>query len=375
MQISDYLATLRTMFSTVLIVIASAVGLVWLNQPSLDQYWALHFHRDSPWHDVSSPLWRQGVTVMKAAQAAQSAFLDAFSDKPPAQPVTVTPVCMAPAQAHPASAPLLPHAVSEPASELQLSRWLSNSRAVAINQLVRLSAATKEERADVTDQRQRNVVLTPGKKVLLIGDSMMEGVAPRLAEMLRDRLAIRTINLSKRSTGLAYPGFFNWPLTTQNALAADPDIGMLVVFLGPNDPWDMPVVKGKPYAKFKSPVWEEEYRRRIRQILALGKQFSVPVVWLLPPNMARSRLNQSMHWLDTLYHSEVSQAGGTVIDVNTLFDYQGDSYQPTINIDGKPVRIRANDGIHFTPAGEKLIAAAVVAQIHPDGATGEDAHE
>lgn len=35
----------------------------------------------------------------------------------------------------------------------------------------------------------------------------MQGVAPHLANSLRKRYQIKTVNLSKQSTGLAYPGF------------------------------------------------------------------------------------------------------------------------------------------------------------------------
>ena len=68
----------------------------------------------------------------------------------------------------------------------------------------------------------------------------MQGVAPHVQKWLSETYGIKTINLSKQSTGLTYPGFFNWPQTIGNTLATNPQIKILVMFLGPNDPWDIP---------------------------------------------------------------------------------------------------------------------------------------
>src|SRR5690606_4259438 len=62
------------------------------------------------------------------------------------------------------------------------------------------------------------VTLQAGDEVFFAGDSLMQGVAPHLANTLLKRFNIKSINLSRQSTGLAYPGFFNWPQTIQSTL-------------------------------------------------------------------------------------------------------------------------------------------------------------
>ncbi|WP_442879962.1 DUF459 domain-containing protein [Citrobacter sp. ESBL3] len=39
-------------------------------------------------------------------------------------------------------------------------------------------------------------------------------------------------------------------------------------------------------------------------------------------------------------------------------------FSPTADLNGKRVHVRAGDGIHYTPAGESMIAKAIIAQIH-----------
>lgn len=79
----------------------------------------------------------------------------------------------------------------------------------------------------------------------------MQGVAPFVQKHLKQEYGVQSVNLSKQSTGLSYPNFFDWPKTIEQTLQKEPDIHVLVVFLGPNDPWDFPM--GKKYLKFASP--------------------------------------------------------------------------------------------------------------------------
>lgn len=359
MPVSDYYHIILNTLKTAFIVLFTVAGLVWLNQQSLNQYWSLHFHRESPWSAFSSPLWIQGAKVMHAAEAAKEAFTaqllapESVPDEPAAtksgvpEPVTKVPVKMA----------LLP---GTPENERQLSRWLTTKR-----QIARVSQKSKPDYlvSDPLYNAEGQAILTTGRKVLLIGDSMMEGVAPKVLKLLRERYKIEGVDLSKRNTGLAYPDFFNWPKATAQALNNHADIGLLAVFLGPNDPWNMPSGKGQPYLKFGSEEWKSEYRRRIRQLLESGRQNNIPVIWILPPNMKREKLNRSMAELNILYQAEVRSMGGIVLDINALFGYQDNIYSSYASIAGKRVNVRANDGIHYTTKGQKLIAEAIIDKI------------
>lgn len=346
--------------------------MVWLNQQSLNQYWAVHFHRESPWQSFTSPLWKQGASIMSAAESAKSTFINYHADDS-ADSITPLPVAEKPVAAvkHDAVADDVT-AAQMPKNAQQLSKWL-----LSHSEPLMLPSGEEEPQfvhASLYDA-QGKAVLAAGTKVLMIGDSMMEGIAPRVLNKLQKDYGIAGLNLSKRNTGLAYPGYFNWPETTQKALKNNPDIGLLVVFLGPNDPWNMPVEPGKPYLKFKSEAWESEYRKRIRSILALAQQHAVPVIWLLVPNMRADKLNQSMAWLDTMYRSEVKAAGGITISVNDLFSYRDGIYSPTALIDGRTVSVRAPDGTHYTPAGQSLIAQAIIGNISFESAQSDHVDE
>ncbi|HCR6473330.1 TPA: DUF459 domain-containing protein, partial [Shigella flexneri] len=76
-----------------------------------------------------------------------------------------------------------------------------------------------------------NIVLGQGDKVFFAGDSMMQGVAPFVERSLKKQYGIQSVNLSKQSTGLSYPKFFDWPNTIEQTLKQQTDIRLLVVFL------------------------------------------------------------------------------------------------------------------------------------------------
>ncbi|CNH73447.1 SGNH/GDSL hydrolase family protein [Yersinia pekkanenii] len=362
MQTFDYCDAIKNTLKSSLIALTCAGGLIWLNQQSLNQYWELHFHRESPWSKNSSLLWGQGAKIMVAAESAKLVFISQlFTSSPGAGDGGRPAVSVEESFVVPKSLTIAVSELNSPANDRQLSRWLTVHRPISVTEQVKFEPRSRPSHLY---NEQGKALLPAGKKVLLIGDSMMEGVAPRVVKALKDNHATTGVNLSKRSTGLAYPGFFNWPATTEKALEQDPDIGLLVVFLGPNDPWAMPVEKGKPFVKFRSEVWEAEYRKRIRQILTLAEQRSIQVIWLSPPNMRKTKLNADMAWLGTLYTSEVQDMGGIAINVNSLFGHQNDTYIQTMTVNGKVTVVRANDGIHYTPAGEKYIANAIIENIH-----------
>ncbi|HEZ3787525.1 TPA: DUF459 domain-containing protein, partial [Neisseria meningitidis] len=163
-----------------------------------------------------------------------------------------------------------------------------------------------------------------------------------------------------QSTGLSYPSFFDWPKTIEETLQKHPEISVLAVFLGPNDPWDFPV--GKRYLKFASDEWAQEYLKRVDRILEAAHTHRVQVVWLGIPYMKKAKLDGQMRYLDKLLSEHLK---GKIILIPTAHTLSGgeDRYTDSVNVNGKPVRYRSKDGIHFTAEGQKLLAAKIMEKI------------
>lgn len=341
MQTFDNISLFARIYKFIYIILLSALLVVWLNQRSLTLYWQQEFHQDSPWSTVRQPLWLKGGKILAAFYAGQEAFTGTLDETPsaalmlplpgPRAAPTPTPAVIA----LPSAAPALP----------------------------------------VSRNDKDHIWLTAHGKVFFAGDSMMQGIAPHIMLALNKRYGIQSINKSKQSTGLTLPGFFDWPRTVSETLQSEPDIELLVVFLGPNDPWSMKPDGGGQYLKFKSPEWEQLYRSRINSILHSAQQKQIPVVWIGPPTMRKKALSDGVAWLDTLYASAVADAGQYYLSANDILGYQGDTYSDYLQKDGRKFKLRSGDGIHFTPYGQKLIANRVLSMIHVEGAEQETSVE
>ena len=101
---------------------------------------------------------------------------------------------------------------------------------------------------------------------------MMQGVAPHIQQYLQKNYNIKSVNLAKQSTGLAYPSLFNWPKPSKRHCPSMPISKFWLYFLGPNDPWDMPDLVNGGQLKFQTPEWEMGYRQRMMDILDSAKK-------------------------------------------------------------------------------------------------------
>ncbi|MGC6031707.1 hypothetical protein VU661_25030, partial [Enterobacter kobei] len=261
MQASDHQKILSRSLQIIIIVSVTFISLCWLYQENLSQYWTLHFHQDAPWDRVSSGYWREGAKIMNAATLSENTFISALHNENTHQgqykmeqdtSVSGNVLSVLPAEHRSSDMLSLEPLSQEPSGLLQLSRRVTGTHD-SNNQsylLVGIPSSTSPDREGTegaegplyengTDGVHK-AILGSSEKVLLIGDSMMEGVAPGVLKIIREKHHVTGINLSRRSTGLAYPGFYNWPAKTAETLRQTPSIGLLVVFLGPNDPWDMP---------------------------------------------------------------------------------------------------------------------------------------
>ena len=207
------------------------------------------------------------------------------------------------------------------------------------------------------------IVLTQNDKVFFAGDSLMQGVAPYVKKMLFKQYKIESIDLSKRSTGLSYPKAFDWPKTINDKLSEDPSIKLLVVFLGANDPWDFPVKGYATNARFKSKLWEKQYRLRIASILDHVQKHRVQVLWLAPPCMRKQKLNDGMVYLNKLYQSELEKTQQHFLTTNELLGCSYEKFNSFIETDKEKIKVRVDDGVHFTPSGQRILAKAIMEKI------------
>lgn len=369
MLTSEFKNTLIKAGQVLFIVLIAGLLLIWLNQSSLERFWQQKYHQDTPWSNIAgNATWDYGAHLNEGIQAAGSSFAYHASGQKAKEEKA------AEALANQHSKLNFPHdyrvglnflnGYVYPAETLSVTfpELLKRPQARTNNTKVHFGTFTAKQNIPIVPKHIANIA--KGDQVLFAGDSMMQGIAPHVKNMLLKKYNIDSINLSKQSTGLAYPRFFNWPQTIAKALNDNPNIKVLVVFLGPNDPWDMPPQAGYKYVKFKSEGWEQVYRERISDILSTARQHNVDVIWVGPPNMRKNTLSDGMKFLRSLYQSEVENHGEIYFSANDVLKYKNDTYSDYIGDESSTIKLRSGDGIHFSTKGQQAIAEKVFSLIH-----------
>ncbi len=198
------------------------------------------------------------------------------------------------------------------------------------------------------------ITLQAGSKVLFCGDSLMQGLAIHLNQALKKR-KIAYKDLSRQSTGLAYPSFFDWPKTIREEIAAG-NATLVVIFLGANDAWDM-VQRGR-FVRFNSEEWRTIYRERVASIARMSQEAGTRLIWIGLPPMEDKRLSNKAPILNALYEEVTRDYSNTLfLPASATLTEDGVSY--TLykrSPEGVNQRLRADDGIHLAPTGSRLLA-------------------
>jgi hypothetical protein len=206
------------------------------------------------------------------------------------------------------------------------------------------------------------VLLDAQVRILFAGDSMMQGIAPVAISTLRKIQPEGYFeDLSKQSTGLTVNRYLDWPATIKEQITKK-HFDSVVIFLGPNDPWD--IVDGKERFKFPSPEWEDKYRSRVREVLDFASSNNVKIIWIGLPSMREDRLHKGAVIQNKIFKEEMNAYSFKFISTEDLLGSLDLPFKNYIyDSNGKEVVVRASDGTHFSPQGLRIISSKLVSVI------------
>lgn len=213
------------------------------------------------------------------------------------------------------------------------------------------------------DVRQQKMPPSLAPRVVFVGDSMMQGVAPWVIRSLdRARPDWQTEDLSRQSTGLTARRYFDWPARIAKELV-DNKTTALVVFLGPNDPQDIVDAHGQRHV-FPQAAWQETYAARVDEVLQTAKLHGAYVLWVGLPAMREPRLQRGAQVLNRIFHDRAMAHGTDYLSLEPLLGVASRPYQHTVlDEQSRVLTVRASDGTHFTPAGQQRIEQAILLRL------------
>ncbi len=192
--------------------------------------------------------------------------------------------------------------------------------------------------------------------LLATGDSTIEGVDSYLGERLGSAVVTRLG--SRPGTGLSLDGELPWPTAAARQVQRlRPRV--TVISLGANDSYPMTTAGGATVACC-GPAWEAEYAARARTLMTTYTRGDGRMVWMLLPvpkgegqAVAFAAVNRAVQ------AAAAGRPGIRLVDLGPELS-PGGVFTPTLVRDGKPVTVRAQDGVHLSDAGASIAADAVL---------------
>lgn len=191
------------------------------------------------------------------------------------------------------------------------------------------------------------------RRILVIGDFMASALAFGLLQTYANDRDVVVINRANGSSGLVRDDYYNWPKQLLDVIAKEkPDI--ILVMLGANDNQDFRNVTTDAIG---SDAWTIEYQARVDRLAKELKESGKPWLWVGAPAFTKPNLTQTLVAFNALYKHASEANGGQFIDIWEGFVDSDGNFTPSgYDANGNVTRLRTNDGISFTNAGERKLA-------------------
>ncbi|MEQ9143377.1 MAG: SGNH family hydrolase [Parvibaculaceae bacterium] len=205
--------------------------------------------------------------------------------------------------------------------------------------------------------------------VVVLGDSLGDGLWAGLYRELKADGRFNLIKRSKVSTGFVRKDYFDWNAEVENVLAEE-QVDIAVVLMGTNDRQVLVDDDGRRYS-LRSPGWEAAYKARVDRFTKSLTDRGVLVYWVGLPVMRSPRFGRDMQYFNTIYAERAAANGIPFIPTwNDIADESGAYSAYGSDTNGRHRLLRADDGIHFTLSGYRVLASLVADDLVNDRNAG-----
>jgi uncharacterized protein len=201
-------------------------------------------------------------------------------------------------------------------------------------------------------------------RVLVIGDSLGEGLWSGLYRTFQEDKNLEIVNSSKASTGFVRVDSYDWNKALDDILK-DNNYQMAVVMFGAND--NQAIRQGKDYLKPGTDAWREAYAKRVETFIKKLRANKLAVYWAGLPIMRSPDQSEDAQFLNDVFREKAFINGAKFVETWSGFtDESGrySAYGP--DMEGQVKRLRADDGVHFTMRGYLKLAHFVEKEMRHD---------
>jgi uncharacterized protein len=201
-------------------------------------------------------------------------------------------------------------------------------------------------------------------KLQAYGDALAEGVLSGLVEGFTGDARVQVSRKHRVLGGLTRPDFDD-EMKAEDAPGRETfHIGVVMIGIA-----DRNHIRTSPRdrALWGTEDWRKEYGRRVDLLIKTLKRHGQAVYWVGQPVMRSPQLNEAANIMNDIAREKAYLNGAKFIDVSAQFADEGGNYAPWgPDITGKQKLLRENDGVLFTPAGNRKLALFVEQEIKRD---------
>jgi hypothetical protein len=171
------------------------------------------------------------------------------------------------------------------------------------------------------------------------------------------------------SSGLARPDFFDWFEEARRLMGRfEHQVG--IVLFGGNDVQGLYVARGR-WIRWHEPTWAQEYARRVGYFAELMSAGGQRLYWVGMPIVRSERFRRRIDRVNSVYRTVMEgRPNARFLDTwGVLADGSG-GYTDHLRLPSPggthKIRVRAEDGIHLTTAGARILSAHLEGLIAAD---------
>jgi hypothetical protein len=212
-----------------------------------------------------------------------------------------------------------------------------------------------------------------GRKVdvLLIGDSIMAGTGGYVEAQIEAQPGIgrvRTRVEAVPGTGLLTPRLYDWQARARELIDTYHPEVVVVLFIGNYSDTDLWVgADGKPVPNDYGPDFFREWEAQAVELTETLRRDGAQVDWVLPPPLYGDEgEHRATGMTDTYRRLQNRIPEVTLIDARPgLGGTNGEFVMRRTGVDGREAKVRADDTVHLTPAGGRLLAREIAQVVAP----------
>lgn len=191
-------------------------------------------------------------------------------------------------------------------------------------------------------------------RLAVFGDSMAIDLAKALGRLYAEDPNLVIVAQGVGDSSFVRPDFFDWNKTIGEQIAAN-SFDIAVIIIGINDRQKMRI-DGTSYGSL-TPEWTAVYSARVADFVTQLRNANKPTIWVGLPPMEAPSYAKAINQISEIQKLATFSGGAEFLDIFERFATEDGKYTthgPDLN--GNRVRMRKDDGIHFSAAGADKLA-------------------